>query len=334
MAKNPEMTKVLYYEGLANHALPKIEVAAHTRDYTAFLANSRSEFGARIPVEDIGIYYSSSSELAFMTPGGFLDMNKQPHTFACYGWGTALEELHYQYRFVPEWKLTLDNLKNLKMLIIPDSVVFDRSDVLRVLEPWVQSGGMIVVTGNSGLRKGEGGNFAINEDGLSLASLTGVQNIESASDLTIRHVGLGTVAYIKQNLGMNYYLKDKDRSQLLTEFQCILEQLVDDKRLELRLDASNVPTTVGLSVFEDETAGRLFVDVYNMNIDPETDCVTPSPPISFALRIPRYLCDKEVNVRVLSPEDGVQVSWNSTDEDASLEIGLSPITYYTSIVIE
>ena len=43
----------------------------------------------RVPVEEVGLYYSSSSQLMEMLPGGFRDHPRQPHSFAVWGWGTA-----------------------------------------------------------------------------------------------------------------------------------------------------------------------------------------------------------------------------------------------------
>ena len=46
----------------------------------------------------------------------------------------------------------------LKLLIIPNSEVFDPSDV-PVLKDWIAHGGKLIITGNSGMRAGEKGNF-------------------------------------------------------------------------------------------------------------------------------------------------------------------------------
>ena len=108
------IAQVLEYEMLANHALPMIfphtpTVAGNDEVNAAFfkfVGDAKPTYGRRVPIQDVGLYYSSSSILATMTPLGFRDMENQPHQFGHWGWGTALGELHYQYRPIPEWKLT------------------------------------------------------------------------------------------------------------------------------------------------------------------------------------------------------------------------------------
>jgi len=155
----PGLSDVMYYEMLANHTLPMFHPAnsrvagteANNAAFFAFVEDAAPVFGGRVPVEEIGLYYSSSSVLAFFTPYDYYRHSEQPHQFSFYGWGTALGELHYQYRAVPEWRLE-EMLPRLRMLVVGNAEVFTPEDVAGVLEPWVQAGGLLIVTGNSGLR--------------------------------------------------------------------------------------------------------------------------------------------------------------------------------------
>ena len=308
----------LYYEMLANNALPMLHLnvgyAPRTTQswaindpFFAFVKEARKIFGNREAVEEVGVYYSSSSLLAFMTPVGFLDMDHQPHQFAVYGWGTALGELHSQYRIIPEWKLTSDTLKSLRVLIIPQAEALDRSDVTGVLEPWVRAGGLMIVTGNSGARKGEAGNFDVDPGGLSLAGLTGVASMTGAPVSQLQAVGTGKVLFIRDNIGMTFYnySTQAQRSSYLAPFKQAMDDILVGQP-PVVLTSENAPGTVGLTLYEDGGNRRLFIDANNLNVDLASDAVQMTPAISFRVQLPDWLKGlkaEEIRVRVLSPDD-------------------------------
>src|SRR5207245_2710492 len=120
-----------------------------TAAFNEFVGSARATFGQRTGVDEIGLYYSSSSELARLTLNGWA--NGSPHSLSFLGWGTALSWLHHQWRVIPEWKLTFETLSSLKLLIIPNAESFEPTDV-PVLENWIAHGGRLIVTGNSGAR--------------------------------------------------------------------------------------------------------------------------------------------------------------------------------------
>lgn len=338
--RNAGLVNTLQYEMLATHTLPMAypndpivggTEAIHSA-YFGFIQSARETFGERVPVEEVGIYYSSSSILAFMTPGGFLDHANQPHQFAVYGWGTALGELHYQYRMVPEWKLTSDNLADLRVLVIPNAEVFDPSDVTNVLEPWVQAGGLLIVTGDSGERLGESGNFDTNSAGLSLAPLTGVSSMTPAPSEALVSVGAGKVLYLPGNIGMEYYNEIASRPTLLEGFSAAMNQLLADED-DLLVRASGVSTTVGLTMYRDEAAGRQFVDINNMDLDLATDVVTPTGTLTVDVALPEWLNAGTTGVSALSPEGEVPV-WVAKSGAGRVTLNVGSVTHYASVVLE
>jgi hypothetical protein len=168
LAGHPGIADVLQYQALANHILPEpwagtrrnriAGTDATTAAFNAFVGKARETFGERIPVAEIGLYYSSSSELAHLAPGGWPGKKEAQHTRSFQAWGAALTEQHYQWRAIPEWKLTPETLAPLKLLIIADAEVFDPADV-PILKAWIAKGGQLVVTGDCGTRAGENQNF-------------------------------------------------------------------------------------------------------------------------------------------------------------------------------
>ena len=301
---------VLFYEMLASHSTPTpwLDHPLHAgtlesyRDFYGFVSSVKPVFADRSSTEEVGVYYSSSSLLAYMTPGGLLDWASQPHQFAIWGWGTALGELHYQYRFLPEWKLDAATLAGLRVLIIPDAEVFDPADEALV-ESWVQDGGLLIVTGNSGLRFGEGGNFEINAGGLSLAPLTGVSSMTPPPTEDLRTVGAGKVLFIPDNIGMEYFQEDTQRNVLRANFSDAMAQVLQGAE-PLLIAAPAVPTTVGLTLYRDAHWRRQFVDVNNFDIDLPMDAVQPAGPIVFDVALPAWLDASQLDVYGVSPGGG------------------------------
>jgi hypothetical protein len=338
---NPGICKVLYYEMLASHAMPMLYPTDSTFAgeasvniaFFGFVSQVESVYGQRIPVEDIGVYYSSSSILSHMTPGGYLDHSAQPHQFAFWGWATALGELHYQYRAIPEWKLDSSTLADLRVLVIPESKVFEPNDVTNVLEPWVQNGGLLIVTGVSGCNLGEDDNFDLKSGGYSLSPLTGVTDIATAPAEQLQTIGAGKVLYIRDNIGMDYYNADTTRPSLLPQFDTAMTTVLNGSDPLVLTPGAGVTSRVGLSVFEDSSAERLFVDVTNFDIDLGTDTITDTSELTFSVKLPLWLQKRPLSVNVFSPESTPIADVNTISLDR-VEVTIQPVRYYAGIVIE
>ena len=336
----PNTSKTLYYEMLATHALPQFDptnlLIAGTPTaniaFNTFVSQLEPDFGGRTAVEDVGIFYSSSSLLAQYTPGGFLDHANQPHQFGYYGWGTALGELHYQYRAVPEWKLDTQTLDGLRVLVIPSAEVFDSATVANVLTPWVQAGGRLIVTGDSGKRLGESENFDVNPGGYTLASLTGVTGIGSIPSQQLQNVGSGTVLYLQDNIGLDFYNASTTRPSLLPQFTSALSSVLSGSS-PLALSANGVSSNVGLTVYEDNAAERLFVDANNFDINVSTDQITETGPVTFEVALPAWLDGMGVKLSTFSPEATSTATHRRVSPDR-VEVTLDSVLYYTSTMLE
>jgi len=327
----------LYYEMLATHALPVLldsePIEAGTPEqqgaFFRFVRSIKDQYGDRTPVTDIGVYYSSSSVLAFNAPGGFVDLERQPHQFGHWGWGTALTELHHQYIAVPEWKLTPQTLSRLRILIVPDSDVFDLVDVQNFIDPWVRQGGLLIVTGHSGMRQGERGNFTANSDGSSFKSLTGVSDPSQAPSRRLQSMGEGRVLYIRDNIGMDYYLDDK--REALALFRDAQREILDGQR-PLLVQADTVARTVGLSLYEWPEARRLFIDANNADLDLVNDVIRPAPVSTFTVTVPQWWRGTSIRVRTVSPDTPPPVSAVLVRDRITVTLG--SFQRYVGIVIE
>jgi len=340
----PGIANVLQYEMLASHALPMIHpemtkamgTAESNASFFKFVKEVRPTFGQRVPVQDIGVYYSSSSLLSFLAPAGFQDINRQPHSQGFYGWCTALGELHYQYRTLPEWRLTPEALFKLRVLVIPNADVFVPADAAKVLEPWVRAGGLLIVTGNSGYRLGEADNLDVNPRGLSLAGLTGVSAMDVAPDRRMRQIGVGKVLYLRDNIGMDYFNAISARFDMLPKFAAAMNEVLAGQGPLILTPGVRVPGTVGLTMYEDAAAHRLFIDANNLNINLANDQVTPTPRFTFEVKLPDYLRKfslSGIRARVLSPGGPVKVKVCRVGQGRAA-IALDPVQYYGSVVLE
>ncbi len=261
LANHPGIADVLQYQALANHILPEPWSGvgrnrtagndATTAAFNAFVGSARGTFGERTGVEEIGLYYSSSSELAHLTPNGWPDRTGALHSLSFLGWGTALSWLHYQWRAVPEWKLTAETLAGLRVLIIPNSEVFDPSDV-PILEKWIDRGGKVVIAGDSGIRAGEQDNF----QRLAASSLARLP-----------------AKWIRDDPGPAFMNSREDRPDRLKSFDIGFRGMVQ----------TDAPCTVGVTLYDDPGAHLRFIDLNNTDIDAASDTIHPAPPIHLEL---------------------------------------------------
>ncbi len=346
-AKLTPVVNAIYYEMLATHTAQKLEP-----DNPKFLGNpdadkaffkfiaqkAAPEFGARTPIEDVGIYLSTSSINRQMTPAGILNFEAQPHHYALWGWATALDELHYQYRIIPQWKLGSDALGRFKVLIIPNSEVFTSADAAKV-GSWVRGGGILIVTGDSGSRKGESGNFAANPT-LSLGSLTGVKDWGKAPAVKTRTCGTGSVRFIRDNIGLNYYNADADgRAAQLPRFASEMSNMLATAHKHVAVISLNAPRTTGLTLYQDTMAKKLFLDINNVNViiaaDKKSADIIPTPSIDVTIYKPGWwnqYPDRAVSAYAISPDGPVALPAPVLHGNR-IDLRIPPLHYYTSVVL-
>jgi len=326
----PNLAKVLYAQALAFDAtaMPHYEPGSRTAgteaadaSFFAFMNKAAPFFRTREPVEEVGIYYSSSSQLMELLPGGFPNHEDQPHSFSFYGWSTALTFLHVLWQAVPEWKL--DQLSHLRVLVIPSAAVFPLEDV-PALRQWVENGGSLIIAGSCGSRLGESGNFDAVASGSTLQTLR--PDGQLRGDQTL---GKGRVIVLPDDPGLSFYRATNARPDQLPVFTGILEAALKDKP-PLVLNAAKVDWKTGLNLHRDDN--RFFVDVYNTDIDSASDVVTPTGTITFSVALPGDWSEDHVKIEELSPDQAPKISFRFQD-DHRLEITAGPTSLYTSLII-
>jgi hypothetical protein len=334
--ENPALSKALMAEAFANGAFlmcdPANKQVAGTAEshawWNRFLRRHEAQFGRRVPMADIGVLFSPDNQLALLAPGGFPDMDRQPHIFGHHGWATALIDGHLPYRSLTDWKLTAENLAPLRVFILPDAECLEE-EAFRRLEAWLRKGGTLILTGSCGTRFGPSGSFRRRPRSLFHA-LIGGRAMEGGSSPVVRSVGAGRLHWIPEPAGMRYYLSHERRPALLPG----LLKPVGGSAL---VAAERLPATVGLFLWRSLEEDALFCDLVNYQINADTDRVAPVESLSFRVRLPESeetggsRRRPAIRAQTLTPDPAaaaqvvVQGRWAT--------VRLSRLTHFTSVKI-
>jgi hypothetical protein len=199
----------------------------------------------------------------------------------------------------------------LRILIIPSAEVFPDEDIA-TLSAWVRDGGTIIIAGECGRRLGESGNFEIAPNASTLAPLFG-------KDRVVR---------LKKDPGLDFYRASEKRPGLLLG---LAKTISAAAAKPLLITAPEVSWKVALTPYR--LGESIFVDVNNTDLDPATDILAPAAPVRFGLNIPPELRASKWKARVFAPDDTPNVNVKSTTA-GSLEISLSPISVFASVLLE
>ena len=341
---NSGPTLALFYEMLATETMPLFVYGDTTfcgtpqmqSNFMTFVAQSAAPaFANRVPTEEVGLYLSTSSIIATWLPGDAENFADQNHQYAVWGWGTALSQLHHQYRIVPEWKLNNSGLlQALKVLIIPNAEAFEPADVA-MLQTWVTNGGCLIVTGDSGSLLGESGNFAPTNK-LVLAPLTGVTNFSTAPARRTNFLGAGAVYYYSNNVGYVYYnTNTAGRAAQLATFGTALTNAYAFLQVQPVLASSNAPATVGLTLYQNPSASKTFVDLNNFNVSTNFPyAITNTPAMEVDLACPGWLTNGVAAMAtIVSPDGPLSVTSLSLNGNR-VYLQLPSVTNYLSVILQ
>ncbi len=275
------LARALLSEALANGAFllcdPQQDRVAGSVETHAwmnrFVRQNEDHYVERTPLADTAIVFSPDCQLYELAPGGFPDMDCQPHVFGHWGWGTALLDAHVPYRVLPDWRLDPPSLRKLRTLVMPDVGCLADSAVAAIVR-WVRGGGRLVATGACGTNHGADGAFRERT-----SDLLSVLGIRSGPGWAVASVGKGKVAHTAEAVGMDYYLKAHRRDSLLTS-------MVDAVGVSQLLPAVAAPKTVEVGLWRSGTGRSVCVDFANLAVDHGTDRVTVASGIGLDISLP------------------------------------------------
>lgn len=318
------LARTLLSEAFANGALLLCQpdnsnnVAGSAEDHAwwnEFLRINEEQFGIRVPWADAAILFSPDNQLFEMAPGGFPDLDRQPHIFGHWGWGTMMTDAHLPYRVLPDWKLDASHLSEFQTLIVPDAVCLEDAACEAILQ-WIKSGGNLVATGMVGSRHGPERNFAQRRISPLQSMFKG--NMRSG----FSKLGKGSVCWSPDPLGMNYYLDIPGRPEMLGK----MLQMLPEKRI---LEASSAPVDVGIFLWRSRDGGNLFIDMVNFNVDLEREVMIPLTNIEIYLpSVPT----EGAKITTLSPDGTPPVVMSSVN--GRMKISAPQLLHYACVKID
>lgn len=350
--ENADLQSSIFYEMLANHTTPKTSGVVHAepseskndprylgspgvnKAFFKFVSEKAvPAYGKRRAVYDVGVLQSSSSLLLELCPSHFVDHNNQPHQFSLWGWSTALSKLHYQYRIVPEWKWSAEELNSLKVAILPNAQALSGGQI-DALYNWVSEGGYLIVVGNSGSRMGEDGFFKHVGMG-RMKTLTGCDNHELATNSSKNKVGSGTVRYINNDDALSYYKAgDLERPDFLTKLGVELADAFGGVENDIISSLINAPAEIGLNVYEDVENKKLFIDANNMKLDADFKIVH-TPNFTVRINQPSWAKNKTLKkITSISPDGEITSGSGTLLKDGRLQILMNGLKFYRSVIVE
>ena len=283
--QNPEIGKLLTAEAFANGAflmcMPDNKQVCGTLEshtwWNRFVRDNEERFGTRSPLAEVGVLFSPDNQLAEMAPGGYPDIDVQPHIFGHHGWATACIDAHYPYRAITDWKLTPAVLALLKALVVPHAESLSDSAISSVAA-WTHSGGRLVLTGRVGSLREPAAHFAA-RGANTLAQLLRVQAPDSAVAAIETAIGKGSVRWMQHNPGSDYYLHHTRRAELLPPMVKLLG-------VNSLVRSGSLPSTVGVFLWRSADRKQIFADLINYDLDADKDQMRPAEDLSFSIRVP------------------------------------------------
>lgn len=328
--------RVLSYELLANHAMIQCHTAdsrvagtvASHREVNDFIARAKSIWGDCRPLARIALVYSPTSELATLTPGGFVDFAAQRHRFDLLGWGTLLSELHAQYDVLAEWELTPTRLADLAVLVLPSVEALAPEVVTDVLRPWVAGGGRLLLSGSVGARYDttRGLGRVANVAGMlpELCELCGLRPDDPRADGMTR-VGDGTVVRLPA-VGFDYYQSPPGQREPAGPAAAVQPYLSP-----FEIVGAGLPRAVEVVTYASPARGWVFVDLANLDLDPDRDAAPRPHEVTLRLSLPTAPA-REPRAEVLAP-GAEPVNAVVRTADGSIVVGPFTLRSYASVVL-
>ena len=245
-----------------------------------------------MPMAEVGVLFSPDNQLEQMAPGGYPDLDDQPHIFGHHGWATACIDAHFAYRAITDWKLTPTALETLKALVLPHAISLS-DDAINAICRWTKQGGRLVLTGDVGSLYDPSRDFVARGTEDLFASELGVKHPALGLADVHASTGTGSVVWTGDNPGSSYYLNHTRRTELLP---AMVNQIGENSLVS----AGNLPSTVGLFLWRSADRNELFADLVNYDLDADKDLVKPAVDLSFKLHVPAGW--KSVRVETISPD--------------------------------
>lgn len=221
---------------------------------------------------DVAVVHSAWSEIASMNVFNPV-MDKFVDEYS--GWCDFLGETHRQWDVVLQQDLTAENLARYPIVVLPSVLALTDAE-LAELARYVEGGGRLVATGETGMRCGPERYLAPREKGFSLPG--------------------ARIAADKP--GATYWRKDRDAAAAQR-----MSELLDWPGHTPRIE-TDAPATVGvnLNIGGDKASPLLTLDLNNCDLVVETDTLRPAPACTTTIRLPDDWRSHDDQITYVTPE--------------------------------
>lgn len=344
-ANKTELGKVWLAEAFANGAFVK---AANNTAGTVqshqwlndFAHANEEKLAPRYEAGDVAVVFSTASQLAAFYPNNAQsNVDDDLHFQGLLGFSHFFIDNNIPYNVLPEWKLNAATLANYQTVILPSVEAMDE-ETATLLAEYVYNGGRLVVTGASGLRTTQNGNFERYAQN-PLNSLVG-QDVSSGvktgdtytkTDTPQQYTntyGSGSVVWTKEPVGHEYYI-DRERRGALTD---VMFALAGDGMHDI-IDASALAADkVGAYTWDNVDQTKRYVDLVNYNVDADNDVVSPRGPMTFKLAAPQG--SGEVHFTAISPDTDAEIPVTASYDGATgmYSVTVPYMNVYTIVIAE
>lgn len=227
---------------------------------------------------DVAVVHSAWSEIASMSVFNPV-MDKFVDEYC--GWCEFLGDTHRQWDVVLQQDLTAKDLARYPIVVLPSVMTLSDAQILE-LRRYVEAGGRLVATGQTGTRYGPERHLALRETRFSLPG----------------------ARIVSDKPGATYWRKDRDVGAT-----CRMAELLDWSMVHPRIE-TDAPATVGvnLNLGSDKAGPLLTLDLNNCDLVVETDALRPAPAITTTIRLPDSWRSHDVQASCVTPEMNADLS--------------------------
>lgn len=276
------LSRIALSEGLAHNAIgmiPSQEISNGTaiqvwNEFKRVVDAVNPVFEGRERTARVGIFHSASTTLSYLAPGGMARkaerlsdlISPAYHLMALQGWAMAMETQHIPYRVIPEFRLSRNALAGIQALIFPHVTALDAS-AIEFLTPFIERGGIIIVSGNN-----LGRTRTI--DGFFQAQASPFQKWHKSLSLNQQ----SQVIFTKEGLGQEYFLyhrkriwDQRDRVGAMM-FDPIKKKLIDKgtPMTDIKTEGQNFLPIQIVQHVRNGGGGRTYIDFVNKDFNRET----------------------------------------------------------------
>ncbi|MBI5511564.1 MAG: hypothetical protein HY903_22640 [Deltaproteobacteria bacterium] len=244
------------------------------------------------------------------------------------GWHRALSDAGQAPRVLLAPRIDAEALADLDVLFLPGFEVLPELLRDEVLQPWVEAGGTLVVSGRAGRYRGRAAMYEPYDPTaarpIGAAALTGVADLDSLTQMVQTPVGAGRVVAIPGAPGADRWLgRASTIDAMMSELW--VAAVFDGPIVTMPSDP-----TIAVRVHVDPPRGRLFLDLVNRDFRPASDTLVAKASVVVRIRRPRWLPGAGLTWRTAANRGTATV----TDASGDLVVSVSPLTDIVTVIVE